>query len=68
MSIKIAIEHTIEEINTIILALAKRPFDEVHELIAKLRSEGQRQISESQDNAQPLETPAASEPGNQAGA
>jgi hypothetical protein len=58
MSIKIVIEHTIEEINKIIVALAKQPFEEVHELIAKIRLEGQKQIAESQAKAQPLETPA----------
>jgi len=45
MAIKITLEHTIEEINTILLALSKRPFEEVAELIAKIRGEGEKQVS-----------------------
>jgi len=39
------IEHTVEEINTILLALAKRPFEEVNDLIVKIRGVATQQIA-----------------------
>ena len=36
MPFTVTIEHTLEELNTILLALAKKPFEEVANLIAKI--------------------------------
>ena len=53
MSILVTIEHTVEELNSILMALAERPFKEVANLIAKLRSHGQQAL-----NNTAAETPA----------
>lgn len=43
----IKLELTVDEINVILNALAGRPYAEVAEVIDKIRSEGDRQLSES---------------------
>jgi hypothetical protein len=55
-SIIVNIEHTVEEVNTILLALADRPFKEVNDLINKIRGSAMTQIG-SQGLAAP--TPEA---------
>ena len=44
MSLLITIEHTVEEVNAILLALAKRPFEEVNDLIVKIRTSAVAQL------------------------
>ena len=56
MSILVTIEHTVEELNSILIALAERPFKEVAGLIAKLQSHGQQAL-----NNTAAETPAQEE-------
>ena len=48
------IEHTVEEINTILLALAKRPFEEVNDLIVKIRGVATQQIATAQIPVAPV--------------
>jgi len=48
MSLLVNIEHSIEEINTILLALSKRPFEEVNDLINKIRGNATQQIAVAQ--------------------
>lgn len=43
---KIKLELTVEEVNTILTALAARPYYEVAELIGKIQTEGETQITE----------------------
>jgi len=45
MSILVTIEHTVEELNSILIALAERPFKEVAALISKLQSHGQAALA-----------------------
>lgn len=47
MSILVTIEHTVEELNSILMALAERPFKEVAALISKLQSHGQAALAAS---------------------
>jgi len=58
MSILINLEHTLEEVNSILAALAERPFKEVADLIVKIQAKGKAAIDASQAAAQPLDTPA----------
>jgi len=44
-SVLVTIEHTVEELNSILIALAERPFKEVAGLIAKLQSHGQQALN-----------------------
>lgn len=56
-SIIVNIEHTVEEVNVILLALAERPFKEVNDLINKIRGSAMTQIG-SQGLAAPASTEA----------
>ena len=42
---EITIELTLNEINMILASLGKHPFDEISQLIGKIRSQGEEQIS-----------------------
>ena len=44
MPILVTIEHDIQELDQILIALAEKPFKEVAGLIAKLRGHGERAI------------------------
>jgi hypothetical protein len=44
-SFLVTIEHTVEELNSILLALAERPFKEVAELIAKIHASANAQAA-----------------------
>jgi len=44
MSTLITIEHTVEELNSILMALAERPFKEVANLIVKIKSMAEAQM------------------------
>ena len=44
MSILVTIEHTVEELNSILMALAERPFKEVANLIVKIKSMAEAQM------------------------
>ena len=44
-SFLVTIEHTIEELNAILLALAERPFKEVAEIIAKIHASANEQAA-----------------------
>jgi len=61
MSIIVTIEHTVEELNAILIALAERPFKEVAGLIAKLQSRGQQALNNTaaETPAPAAETPPA---------
>jgi hypothetical protein len=48
MQILVSIEHTVEEIEVILLALTERPFKEVAGLIQKLHTEASRKVAEAQ--------------------
>lgn len=48
MSILINLEHTLEEANLILAALADRPFKEVNDLINKIRANATQQLSVAQ--------------------
>lgn len=43
----IKLELSVEEINCILNALANRPYGEVAELIGKIKTEGENQLSET---------------------
>ena len=58
MSILIKLEHTVEETNVILAALAERSFKEVADLIRKIQTQGKAALEASQAAAQPLDTPA----------
>ena len=59
MSILVTIEHDIQELDQILIALAERPFKEVAGLINKLRGHGERAIIAAQT---PPEVPAQTPP------
>jgi hypothetical protein len=48
MPILVTIEHDIQELDQILIALAEKPFKEVAGLIAKLRGHGERAIIAAQ--------------------
>jgi hypothetical protein len=48
MSILINLEHTVEEVNSILAALAERPFKEVADLIVKIQAKGQEALASAQ--------------------
>jgi hypothetical protein len=50
-SFLVKIEHTVEEIEVILLALAERPFKEVAGLIQKLHTEASRKVAEANAEA-----------------
>jgi len=60
-SVLVTIEHTVEELNSILIALAERPFKEVAGLIAKLQNHGQQALSNAATDtaAQEEQTPPA---------
>ena len=49
---EITIELTLNEINMILASLGKHPFDEISQLIGKIRSQGEEQISALQAAAE----------------
>ena len=58
----IKLELTIEEVNVILRTLAKHPFEEVAQLVGKIRMQGEPQVAEMQAAAAaeaPAEAPAA---------
>jgi hypothetical protein len=58
MSILINLEHTVEEANLILAALADRPFKEVADLIAKIQAKGKSALEASQLTAKPSDDSA----------
>ena len=57
MSLKIELE--VDEVNLVLRSLGKHPFDEIANLINKIKSQGEKQLAE-QASAQPaVETPPA---------
>lgn len=44
----IKLELTIEEVNTILRSLGKHPFDEIANLIVKIKQQGEPQVAELQ--------------------
>lgn len=48
----LTIELTLNEINMILASLGKHPFDEISQLIGKIRSQGEEQISALQAAAE----------------
>jgi len=61
MSLLINLEHSVEEVNAILAALAERPFKEVADLIVKIQAKGKAALEASQATAQPLESSAPAE-------
>lgn len=49
---EITVELTLNEINMILASLGKHPFDEISQLIGKIRSQGEEQISALQAAAE----------------
>ena len=62
MSIIVKLEHTVEEVDKILLALAKRPFEEVSDLINKIRGQGLPQVNAVQAAAPAAETVTKADP------
>ena len=60
MPILVTIEHDIQELDQILIALAEKPFKEVAGLIAKLRGHGERAIIAAQT---PGQEPITKDPG-----
>jgi len=52
---KVTLEFTVEEVNYVLMALSQRPFGEVADLIAKVKSSAQSQLQAS-DLVAPIET------------
>ena len=50
---------TIDEVNIILRSLSKHPFDEVVNLITKIRQQGESQIPKQEAAEAPAEAPAA---------
>ena len=48
MNTPIQIEHTVEELNAILQALAAKPYAEVAELMQKIKTEGEAQLVAAQ--------------------
>lgn len=46
----LTIEFTIDEMNVILAALSNEPFKEVYEIIGKINTEAQKQLSKDTDN------------------
>lgn len=59
MSLLVNLEHTIDEVNSILLALSKRPYEEVSDLINKIRGSASQQIAASVPAPAPAPAPAA---------
>ena len=55
---KISLEHTVEEVNYILAALASKPYSEVKELIEKIHAAGSEQFSKAQAVVQEVEQKA----------
>ncbi len=50
----ITLEHTVDELNAILMALGKRPFEEVAALIMKIKTAAEEQIAAKAPVANPL--------------
>lgn len=48
----IKLELTIDEVNTILRSLGKHPFDEIANLIVKIKQQGEPQVAEMQKQAE----------------
>jgi hypothetical protein len=58
----IQLELSVNEINVVLRSLGKHPFEEIAQLIAKIKDQGEAQLKELQATQQaeaPAETPAA---------
>jgi HPt (histidine-containing phosphotransfer) domain-containing protein len=62
MKSPISLEHTIEEINSILTALAAKPYAEVAELIHKIKNKAEAQIVEAAKAVEEEFTPPADQP------
>jgi hypothetical protein len=60
--VKVSIEMTIAQANTVLAALGKQPFEAVADIIASIRAQGSAQMAEHQKKQQE----AASEPATEA--
>jgi predicted DNA-binding ArsR family transcriptional regulator len=58
----INLEHTVEEINAILVALASKPYAEVAELIHKIKNKAEAQIVEAAKVVEEEFTPPADQP------
>jgi hypothetical protein len=54
----IKLELTVDEVNMILRVLSKHPFEEVFTVIAKIKQQGDAQVTAA-DKAAPTEVPAA---------
>jgi len=61
MSILINLEHTVEEVNAILAALAERPFKEVADLIVKIQAKGREVLASAQANDPTVAAPVESD-------
>ena len=61
----INLSHSIEEINAILQALAKRPFEEVADLITKIKTSAMSQLAPAPTPDAPTSDAPASEPAAQ---
>jgi hypothetical protein len=52
---KVTLEFSVDEVNYVLMALSQRPFGEVVDLIAKVKSSAQSQLQAS-DLVAPIET------------
>lgn len=55
---KVTLEFSVEEVNYVLMALSQRPFGEVVDLIAKVKTSAQSQLQAS-DLVAPIEVSAA---------
>jgi hypothetical protein len=55
----IKLELTVEEVNTILRSLGKHPFDEIANLIVKIKQQGEPQVAELVKQAEAAQAPAA---------
>ena len=60
MSIKLELE--INEVNVILRSLGKHPFDEIANLIVKIKQQGEPQAIEQAKEAQAAQAPTVAEP------
>jgi len=53
----IKLELTIEEVNTVLRSLGKHPFEEIANLIVKIKQQGEPQVAELQNQLEAAQQP-----------
>lgn len=54
-NVNITLELKLEDVNRILASLGKHPFDEIVELISKIKTQGEEQLKDLQEAAEAVE-------------